>query len=87
MKPKRSKSWDMNWHWLRDKDVLEQLIVYWYKGTNNDADYFTKHHPPIHHRQMHPQYIHTSNLVSKIPQTIRLFGGELNRVPGNQSYI
>ena len=39
MKPKRSKTWDMKWQWLRDKEVLEQLRVYWDKGTNNDTDY------------------------------------------------
>ena len=63
MTKKRSKTLDMKWHWLRDKEVLEQHILYCDRDTNNDADYFTKHHPPIHHRQMRPQYIHTSNLV------------------------
>ena len=38
MKPKRSKIWDMKWHWLRDKEVLEKLIVYRDKVTNNNAD-------------------------------------------------
>ena len=52
MKPKHSKIWDMNWNWLRDKEVLEQLRVYWYRGTNNDDDYFTNRHPPVHHHQM-----------------------------------
>ena len=52
MKPKRSKTWDMKWHWLRDNTVLEQLILYWDKGTNNDADNLTKHLPTIHHRQI-----------------------------------
>ena len=33
MKPKCSKTWDMKWHWLIDKDVLEKLRVYWDKGT------------------------------------------------------
>ena len=28
MKPKRSKTWDMKWHWLRDKDAFEQMRVY-----------------------------------------------------------
>ena len=55
-KTKRSKTWDMKWHWFREKEVLDQLRVYWDRGTNNDADYFTKHHPPIHHRQMRPRY-------------------------------
>ena len=31
MKPKRSKIRDMKWRWLRDKEVLEKLKVYWYK--------------------------------------------------------
>ena len=87
MKPRRSKTWDMKWHWLRDKEVLDQLRVYWEKITNNNADYYTKHHPPIHHCQMRPQYIHTSILVRIIPQTIKLCGGVLNRVPGTQSCI
>ena len=72
MKPKRSKKLDMKWHWLRDKDLLEQLRVYWDKGTNNGTEYFTKHHPPIHHPQMLPRYIHTLNLVRTITQTIRV---------------
>ena len=54
---------------------------------NNDADYFTKHHPPIYHCQMRSWYIHTSNLVRKIPQTIRLCKGVFDRVPVNQSRI
>ena len=28
MKPKCSKTWDMKCHWLIDKEVLENLIVY-----------------------------------------------------------
>ena len=87
MKPKRSKTWDMKWHWLRNKELLEPLIVYCYKGTNHHADYFTKHHPPIYHCQMRPRFIHTSNLAKKIPQTIKLCEGVLNRVPYTQSRI
>ena len=48
----------MKWNWLREKEVLEQLRVYWDKGTNNEADYFTKHHPTIHCRQIQPWYIY-----------------------------
>ena len=87
MNPKLSKKWDMKWHWLRDKDVPDNLRVYWYKVTNNDADYFTKHHLPIRHHQMHSQYIHTLNLVRAIPQTIRLCEGVLNWVPCTQSRV
>ena len=72
----------MKCHWLRDKEVLEKLILYWDKGTNNDTDYFTKHQPPIHHHQMRPLYIHTLKLSRKIPQTIRVCEVVFNRVPG-----
>ena len=50
MKRKRSKSWDMRYHWLRDRTLQQHLQIYWDRGSNNHADYFTKHHPPIHHR-------------------------------------
>ena len=84
MKPKRSKKWEMKWHWLRDKEVLEKLIVHWYRGNNNGTDYYTKHHPPIHHHQMRPRCIHTSNLVRTISPTTRSCEGVLNQVPGTQ---
>ena len=54
LKQKRSKSWDMRFHWLREN---KNFIIYWDRGTNNDADYFTKHHAPRHHKTMRPKYI------------------------------
>ena len=59
MKPKRSKTRDMKWHCVNDKEVLKQLRLYWYNEKNNSADYFTKHHPPTHRHKMRPWYIHT----------------------------
>jgi len=53
---KRSKSWDMRYHWLWEKQTKQQFHIFWDKGTNNHADYFTKHHPIKHHikvRQTH----------------------------------
>jgi hypothetical protein len=63
MKQKRSKSWDMRYHWLRERQLKEQLRIYWDKGINNDADYFTKHHPPKHHQMMRSKYILKANLI------------------------
>jgi hypothetical protein len=57
IKQRRSKTWDMRWNWLRDKATHKQLRIYWDKGLNNNADYFTKHHPPAHHRTMRPKYV------------------------------
>ena len=72
--------WDTKRYWRN----LECIVT---KEKNNDAGYFTKHNPPIHHHQMCPRYMHTSKLVRTIPQTIRLCEGVLNRVPGTQSRI
>ena len=62
---KRSKSWDMNLHWLRDKEVQKHFNIHWEKGSGNGGDYFTKHHPTIHHRQQRSRYVRdTLNLLS-----------------------
>ena len=54
---KRSKSWDMRYHWLRDKETQKEINVYWDKGTNNLADYYTKHHTAPYHRKIRSLYI------------------------------
>ena len=46
---KRSKSWDMRYHWLRERHTKNKFNIYWDKGSNNNAGYFTKHHPAKHH--------------------------------------
>ena len=35
---KSSKSWDVNFHWLSDKDTLKILKIIWDKGKNNGTD-------------------------------------------------
>ena len=54
---KKSKSWDMAFHWLRDREAQKHFNIVWGKGKENHADYFTKHHPAIHHRRMRPSYV------------------------------
>ena len=67
IRQKRSKHWDMRYHWMRNKEALKLFRYYWAKGSDNNADYFTKHHPPSIHRKMRPQYILKNNiLVEKI---------------------
>ena len=55
---KRSKSWDMRYYWLRDKMNQRLFNIYWDKGSNNHADYFTKHHATTYHRATRNKYIH-----------------------------
>ena len=57
LRQKKSKSWDMRYHWLRDKEQQKHLRVFWDKGLNNGADYFTKHHPAPYHKAMRAKYI------------------------------
>jgi hypothetical protein len=54
---KRSKAFDMRYHWLKDRIAQSQFNLYWAPGKLNRADYFTKHHPPSHHKIMRFQYL------------------------------
>jgi hypothetical protein len=58
VKQKRSKAIDMRYYWTRDQVEQQQFYIHWNKGTDNYADYFTKHHPPSHHQAMRPSYFH-----------------------------
>jgi hypothetical protein len=57
LKQKRSKAMDMRFYWIRDRVAQRQFVVYWRKGSDNDADYFTKQHPPAHHRLKRSRFI------------------------------
>ena len=50
----------MKFHWLKDKK--KDLRVYWGRGPENKADFFTKHHSPKHFRNMRKHYIINSVL-------------------------
>ena len=63
IKQKRSKSWDMRYHWIRDQQNQKNIQVNWDKGENNKADYFTKHHAPSHHKKMRSLYLQINNII------------------------
>ena len=65
LRQKKSKSWDMKFHWLRNKEQMKHLRVYWERGKKNKADYFTKHHPTIYHKLMRSKYILALHNISK----------------------
>jgi hypothetical protein len=54
---KRSKAFDMRYHWLQDRVAQGQFNLYWAPGKQNGADYFSKHHPPAHHQLMRHKYL------------------------------
>ena len=57
VKQRRSKAMDMRFYWIRDRVKQGQFLVHWRKGSENLADYFTKHHSPSHHRLMRSRYL------------------------------
>eukprot|EP00957_Ditylum_brightwellii_P165600 12606411-Ditylum_brightwellii.AAC.1 len=48
----KSKAIDMRFYCVQDQIKQKQFIVYWEPGSNNKADYITKHHPSDHHRKV-----------------------------------
>ena len=54
---KQSKSWDMRYHWLHNRQTQQQFKILWEPGTNNNSDYFTKHHNTVHHQEQQPKYV------------------------------
>ena len=42
----------MQYYWLRDKETQQKIKVYWDKGVNNKADYYTKYYPIKYHLEM-----------------------------------
>jgi hypothetical protein len=57
VKQHRSKAINMRFYWIKDRVAQGQFAIYWKRGADNLADYFTKHHPPAHHQRMCSQYI------------------------------
>jgi hypothetical protein len=47
---KKLKLMDMKYHWLQCRINQEQIQHHWAAGKLNLVDYFTKHHPAIHHQ-------------------------------------
>jgi len=54
---RKSKSWDMQFHWLRDRENNKQFKIFWHPGNDNDADYTTKHWPTSYHRQIRTKHV------------------------------
>ena len=57
LKQKRSKAWDVRYHWLSEQQALRTFFIYWQQGCKNLADYHTKHHPPSYHQKVREKYV------------------------------
>jgi hypothetical protein len=47
----------MKYHWLRCRISQMQFKHYWAAGSMNLGNYFTKHHPVIHHQTTRGKYL------------------------------
>jgi hypothetical protein len=72
MRQKHSKSFDMRYWWMKDRIKQGQFDLIWAPGKFNLADYFTKHHPPWHHRQMRYRYLQKLNCALQLVNTRQL---------------
>jgi hypothetical protein len=68
IQPKRTKAMDMRFHWLRDRECQEQFRIYWRPGKLNYADYWTKHHPEKHHKNVRREFLTPHYVVEMLRQ-------------------
>jgi len=57
VKQKRSKAFDMRFHWIRDRVKQRHFQVEWEPGSTNLADFFTKAHSAKHHTAVRTLYV------------------------------
>ena len=68
VKQKRSKSIVMKFYWLKDRATQGEFRIYWAPGAENLGDYYTKVHPPSHHKKINPIYLYNKETS---PSTIK----------------
>jgi hypothetical protein len=81
--PKALKAMDMRFHWLQCCKAQGQFRNYWRPGTQNLADYFTKHHPTNYHKANRPTFL----TPHEDPQYTKLFPLQQDKKPNVKSTI
>ena len=66
IQPKRTKAMDMRFYWLRDRETREQFRFFWRAGKLNLADYWTKHHPAMHHKNMRNKFLTQKKILDDL---------------------
>ena len=57
VRQKNSKAMGMRYYWMKYRLKQKYLFVYWKPRIQNMEDYFTKHHPPHHRREICATYL------------------------------
>ena len=63
LRQKLSKTFDMQYWWIKDRIKQRQFDLVWEPGKENRADYFTKHFPPKHHLLQRHIFLQQANLI------------------------
>ena len=81
IKQNKTKAIDMRFDWLKCRSAQDQFDIYWAPGKVNLADYFTKHHPPAHHKALRPVYLAPSNEndMYSMQRCIEILGARLGK--------
>ena len=71
VKRQRSRSMDMRYFWVADKEAQDIYDVKWHPGQENLADYQSKHHTGAHHQAVRPWYLHEQSSPLVLPRANR----------------
>ena len=69
LQPKATKSTEMNYWFMRDRQDRKQFRYYWKPGKGNRSDYFTKHFCAAHHRQQRPTFLTPRKVLDDLRAT------------------
>jgi hypothetical protein len=83
IKQKRSRTFDRQFWWLKDRESQLQFNIIWDPGIYNLADYFTKHHPGSHHKKVRPIYLHERTSPTDLQGCIRIMDQDRTKVRHN----
>ena len=72
--PKKNKAMDMWFYWLRNCETQEQFQFFWGAGKLNLADYWTKHHPAMHHKNVRTDFFTQKKVSDEL--RLRLMKGD-----------
>jgi hypothetical protein len=61
VKQQRSRSMEMRFFWIGNKEAQNIYEVSWHPGQENLSDYQSKHHTGAYHRNVRPRYLHQEN--------------------------
>ena len=69
VKQRRYKAMDIQFYWVCKWEQQKDTCVYWKLGSNNKADYPSKHHPIKHYQAIYKDYV--INQIKKMKYQIK----------------